>query len=205
MRRIFCGQILRRFLLLAVIVTAMPQAHADYRLDYVGNPYTFYNGSYVSPTSVRASLVLSDSLFSSLIGTGERSLYFLFSAMVPGVVSYSLSDGVQTFSALADIDAITLNISAAEEIQNWVIIAANADGEICSQNNPTLNACVGPLQRDVGVLNSGSTAFNAGVPGYWTITPVPEPEIGFLLILGLGVISGAVRLRKVGHQGAFIE
>jgi hypothetical protein len=81
-------------------------------------------------------------------------------------------------------------------VTNWLVAVYNAPGEICSQNNPALNACVGPLQRDVAGVHGSSVAFNAGTPGVWTVTSVPEPETYAMLIAGLGVLGFVARRKK---------
>ncbi len=197
MKNLFGIRIVRAIALLALSVMPISQASADYQLNYVGTPFAAASGAYDTTMRVTASFVLTDTLYNSLAGNAGQAVVYAFTTLVPGLVSYQVNDGVQSFSNLADLNALVLTISSTNDVTNWAFASYSGitGGEVCSQSNPAVSTCVGDSVRDIGGI-AGSVGYNALAPGTWTVTSVPEPETYAMMIAGLGLLGFLARRRK---------
>lgn len=169
----------------------------DYTYTYTGMDYTSVNGPFLTSESVTGTIVLSHALTPDLPLTDES----------PYLVSYSLSDGVQTFTNLNIVNVVSDLSFATDslgEITAWELGIGYTDTQsgqfgVFTDNVTGTNGSV----EDLGLFSTPSYAdyrgVNSGDPGTWAI-PAATPEPGTLSmffsgLVGLGLLVGVKRYR----------
>jgi PEP-CTERM motif len=180
-----------------------PSARADTTYTYTGQPFTNFSGAdsctngvgecFLSGTITFASPFPSNSVF-SIFGDFDEPV-----ALPPNLLSFSISDGVQSFSIASHHSngaefGIYLDTGPNGQIENWVFfIAGNPEAGLGTAGpglvlGPT--GLIGPT--DLTTSDNGGVSSNFGTPGTWT-TSTPEPNS--LLIFGTGFL-GLLGIRK---------
>ena len=194
--------------LLAMLSLILPGSlRADTVLTYTGNPYTFCEWAYTcTGTSPALSLTLDTTL------TGAQFDNLTLGTVAGGnlsgfVSSFTLTDGAEVTVTLptAAYQFFDVATGASGDITSWDIVAYT-NGTVGGLNNfgATCNVSAANCTNlDVTALQVNGCCYyafgdNSGEPGTWTVTTVPEPGTGGLIMFGIGF---ALVMRKRIAQG----
>jgi hypothetical protein len=163
-------------LLPAVILALMTTyAKSDVLLQYTGSNFGIVSGPYTTSDHVSGNFVLDQPL-------GDN----LKSASVD-VVSFSVSDGVQTLDQANAGLMFYITTGATGQIESATFIVSSVGGTIQSI-----------LGSDVANVASGiGETFGSPPPSPWTVSPIPEPSTWAMMILGFCSL-GFLAYRKTG-------
>ncbi|HTW66482.1 MAG TPA: PEP-CTERM sorting domain-containing protein [Bryobacteraceae bacterium] len=186
-----------RFLggLAAAIVLTVPLM-ADTVYTYTGNDFnaftspTSYSGSDSVTGEITLASPLGDNLTFSSSDSGNAS-----------PVSFSFSDGVQTFTNASGLTSIDFNFetNASGQITEWFISLGDGAG---SDTIVTSDSGAGVF--DYGVMSHDNDMGEIERdPGTWSISsPSSVPEPGSLAFLGVALIAIIATERKLHRRGA---
>lgn len=173
---------------LACLLVSATGAWADgFTYTYTGNDFTSASAPYTTSDSVTASFVLSSPLPPNL---------YDFTSEAPLVISYTMSDGVQTFTNLNSEFVFNLKTDSLGNITEWAIAAAQLGysyNEIGTENG---------MPPEYGINDStsfyGANAQILGDAGTWSPF-INAPEPGTLVMLGIGLfgLAGVSRCKRV--------
>jgi hypothetical protein len=157
-------------------------ANANVILTYTGNDFTTFTSPYTGTDKVTASITLASPLGDNLNLTPVTPL------------TWSLSDGEQTFTNASDLEGSPFRFStdSTGTITLWNVGTTDGmNGEISTQNEPTVR----DFAEFRDFLGSASTA----TPGTWTsaVQPVPAPPLSNLAAFG---VLGLAFLWRSGRQ-----
>jgi hypothetical protein len=172
-------------------------ARADTVYTYTGLDFQFADGPYTTMDKVTGTFVLSSPLPAFLPAFSDESAL---------LVSWSLSDGVNTFTGTGPtLTAFNFGTGPGGEIQglpgqgNWIVLIINSVASI-----ETFNFDDGKDSGDEAFTNGpDNTVSGAGAVfnGVWSSASTAAPEPGILSmmfsgLLGLGLLVGIKRYRR---------
>jgi hypothetical protein len=155
-------------------------------LTYTGNYFTSIgNNVYSTSDRITATIVLSSPLGRNFDGL-----------VVPS--SFMLSDGVNSYSnspgTLSDFDFVT---NGSGQITSWSM-DARIDGFYYFAQSMDMAGDVEDI-GEFGVTEDREYGLNMNDPGSWTTGGAPEPAEWAILLMGIAVLGGTLRLRRALH------
>jgi hypothetical protein len=185
------GAVRISIVVVACLFLSTTGARADTVYTYTGLDFTSVSGLYTTMDKVTGSFVLSSPLPPFLpAGSDESAL----------LVSWSLSDGVNTFTGTGPtLTAFNFATGPGGEIQgDWDVLIINSVGQI-----ETFNFDDERFSEDTAFTNGpDNTVTGGGVVfiGTWSsASTAPEPGIlsmTFSGLVGLGLLVGVKRYRR---------
>ena len=155
-----------------IAMLGLSGANASVILTYTGNEFTFFVGQYTGTDKVTATITLASPLGDSLV----------FTPVTP--VSFSVSDGVQTFFTnefgILLVSEFAFSTDASGAIDGWDIYLEF--GLLHPNFIQTRNS--GGTAGDLGSMDVDGEGFNQNSPGVWT---TPEPST--VSVLGAGLLG----------------
>jgi len=179
---------------LAACILTLPLMASSVTYTYTGNDFTINTFPYTTSDSVSGYFTLATAL-----GDGLSDV-----AISP--VTYSFTDGVQTFTNAAPPSTVTFDVStsATGAITEWYILLQNPYAPGQTYDVETADGLA--ETRDFGEFPEGAGVGQGVIlfdPGTWVqsgggTSPTPEP--GYLGLIALGLVGIGVVRRKMQRQ-----
>lgn len=181
------------FCCLCAVVLA-PSASADTTYTYTGNPFTDFQGAAACTAGVgECRISASFTVASPLPDNLSDSL------VTP--LSFSITDGVHTFTELNQLNNIAVYTNSGGQIYGWYFAATGSIGP--SPNDVEVLLTCGTLPcspgldfADFALANPSGFADNGNDPGTWTMSTTPTPEPSSLMLFGTGLLGLPMGLRR---------
>jgi hypothetical protein len=119
---------------------------------------------------------------------------------IPGSIIYSINFSTDAAGAITGYQFTTQTDVVAPDLLPAEYPPTIYEEEVFSFDLPAIG--YGPEDGIYipSIFEDSSYAYNAGPPGVWTITAVPEPAAWTMMLLGVGLAGGV--LRRPANQGS---